>query len=98
MFAALSFYFASALASSNKPGSSGFLFAATSSSGVAAISPLIKPTNKIRSTLLEPGSALVLQDAGRYQWMHRIMARTSDHNIPRGRRVSLTYRNVILGT
>jgi hypothetical protein len=29
-------------------------------------------------------------------WMRRIIARTSDHGIPRGRRVSLTYRNVIL--
>jgi alkylated DNA repair dioxygenase AlkB len=53
-------------------------------------------SREIRSTLLEPGSALVLRDAGRYRWMHRIMARTSDHGVPRGRRVSLTYRNVIL--
>src|SRR5215510_12792466 len=45
MFAAFSHYFASALASSNKPGSSAFLLATTSSSDVAAISPLIKPTN-----------------------------------------------------
>src|SRR5262245_19079377 len=36
---------ASALASSNKPGSRVFLLATTSSSGDAAISPLIKPTN-----------------------------------------------------
>jgi hypothetical protein len=55
-------------------------------------------SREIPSTLLEPGSALVLRDIGRYQWMHRIMARTSDHGIPRGRRVSLTYRNVILGS
>ena len=55
-------------------------------------------SREIRSTLLEPGSALVLRDLGRYQWMHRIMARTRDRGIPRGRRVSLTYRNVILGS
>ncbi|MGH8467976.1 MAG: alpha-ketoglutarate-dependent dioxygenase AlkB [Gammaproteobacteria bacterium] len=48
------------------------------------------------STLLKPGSALVLRGAGRYQWMHRIKARKSDRGVPRGRRVSLTYRNVIL--
>src|SRR5215813_11903436 len=52
-------------------------------------------SREIRSMLLEPGSALVLRDAVRYQWMHRIMARTGDRGIPRGRRVSLTYRNVI---
>lgn len=48
------------------------------------------------STLLKPGGALVLRGAGRYQWMHRIKARKSDRGVPRGRRVSLTYRNVIL--
>jgi len=55
-------------------------------------------SREVRSTLLEPGSALVLRDAGRYRWMHRIMARKSDHGVPRGRRVSLTYRNVILSS
>ena len=49
-----------------------------------------------RSTILEPGSALVLRDAARYEWRHRIESRTSDHGIPRGRRVSLTLRNVIM--
>jgi alkylated DNA repair dioxygenase AlkB len=53
-------------------------------------------SREVCSTLLEPGSALVLGRAGRYQWMHRIRARKSDHGVPRGRRVSLTYRNVIL--
>lgn len=55
-------------------------------------------SGEIRSTLLETGSALVLRDAGRYQWMHCIRARKSDHGVPRGRRVSLTYRNVILSS
>jgi alkylated DNA repair dioxygenase AlkB len=53
-------------------------------------------SREVCSTLLEPGSALVLERAGRYQWMHCIKARKSDHGVPRGRRVSLTYRNVIL--
>lgn len=53
-------------------------------------------SGEVCSTLLEPGSALVLRRAGRYQWMHRIKARKSDHGVPRGRRVSLTYRSVIL--
>ena len=57
------------------------------------------------------GSALVLRGEARYKWMHRIKARKndpypagdlfpnlagSDSKRPRGRRVSLTYRNVIL--
>jgi alkylated DNA repair dioxygenase AlkB len=53
-------------------------------------------SKEIRSAPLEPGSVLVLQDEARYQWMHRIEARRNDHGIPRGRRVSLTYRKVIL--
>jgi alkylated DNA repair dioxygenase AlkB len=55
-------------------------------------------SKEVCSTLLEMGSALILSDAGRYQWMHRIKARQSDHGVPRGRRVSLTYRNVILSS
>jgi alkylated DNA repair dioxygenase AlkB len=50
----------------------------------------------VRAAVLEVGSALVMRDAGRYLWMHRIKARKSDHGVPRGRRVSLTFRNVIL--
>lgn len=53
-------------------------------------------SGEIRSILLELGSALVMQDEARYQWMHRIQARRSDKGRPRGRRVSLTFRNVIL--
>jgi alkylated DNA repair dioxygenase AlkB len=51
---------------------------------------------RARATLLEPGSALVLKDIARYRWQHRIRARLSDHGVARGRRVSLTFRNVIL--
>ena len=53
-------------------------------------------SGEVRSTLLEIGSALILENDSRYQWMHRIKARKSDHKVARGRRVSLTYRNVIL--
>jgi alkylated DNA repair dioxygenase AlkB len=54
-------------------------------------------TGEVRSALLEPGSALVMQGEARYEWMHRIKARVSDRGVPRQRRVSLTFRNVILG-
>jgi alkylated DNA repair dioxygenase AlkB len=53
-------------------------------------------TGEVRSTLLELGSALAMRDEARYRWMHRIQARKSDRGIRRSRRVSLTFRNVIL--
>ena len=45
---------------------------------------------------LELGSALVFSDEARYDWMHRIQARLSEKWGPRKRRVSLTFRNVIV--
>jgi alkylated DNA repair dioxygenase AlkB len=53
-------------------------------------------TGEVKTILLDKGSALVLSDEARYDWMHRIKARKSDQGVPRGRRVSLTFRNVIL--
>lgn len=55
-------------------------------------------TGEVQSALLELGSALVLRDEARYEWMHRIQARLRDRGVKRGRRVSLTFRNVILDT
>jgi alkylated DNA repair dioxygenase AlkB len=50
--------------------------------------------------LLEPGSLLVMAGAARYDWKHGIAARKSDTyegaTIVRGRRVSLTFRTIIL--
>lgn len=52
------------------------------------------------SLLLERGSLLVLTEAARYEWRHAIRGRRADtwngQTIPRGRRVSLTFRTVIL--
>src|SRR5262249_20311707 len=53
-------------------------------------------SGEVRSAVVAVGSALVMRDAARYDWMHRIQARKSDRGVPRGRRVSLTFRNVIL--
>jgi len=54
-----------------------------------------------RSVVLEPGSLLVMQGAARYEWTHEIPARASDIvddvKRMRGRRVSLTFRTVVLG-
>jgi alkylated DNA repair dioxygenase AlkB len=50
--------------------------------------------------LLEPGSLLVMAGAARYDWKHGIAARKTDTyegaTIERGRRVSLTFRTIIL--
>lgn len=50
--------------------------------------------------LLEPQSLLVLQDEARFGWKHGIPARKSDvieqQRVTRGRRVSLTFRTVVL--
>lgn len=53
-------------------------------------------TRDVRAILLAPGSVLVISGEARYRWLHQIKARRRDHGIPRGRRVSLTFRNVLL--
>lgn len=50
--------------------------------------------------LLLPRSIIILQGAARYEWQHRIVARKTDKyqgiNFVRTRRVSLTFRKVLL--
>ncbi len=50
--------------------------------------------------LLAPGSLLKLEGESRYEWKHSIPARKSDlyngKNLPRSRRVSITFRQVKL--
>src|SRR5262249_50640131 len=50
--------------------------------------------------LLEPRSAVVLQGDARYRWTHAIAGRKQDRwgdkVLPRGRRLSLTFRKVLL--
>jgi len=57
-------------------------------------------TEERRSTILEPNSLLVLSGPARWNWTHGIAARKSDVDggvrIARGRRVSLTFRTVVL--
>jgi alkylated DNA repair dioxygenase AlkB len=56
----------------------------------------------VASLLLEPGSLLVLREAARYAWRHGIASRKTDHyagrTITRRRRVSLTFRTVVLAS
>ncbi len=53
-------------------------------------------TNEKQVVLLEPGSVLTMQGEARYLWRHEIKKRMNDRGIPRRRRVSLTFRNVLL--
>jgi alkylated DNA repair dioxygenase AlkB len=53
-------------------------------------------TKEVRAIMLERGSILVISGEARYHWLHKISARRRDHGIPRRRRVSLTFRNVLL--
>jgi hypothetical protein len=51
--------------------------------------------------LLEPKSIIILQKEARYNWLHGIKARQTNEwqgeKIVRQRRISLTFRRVILG-
>lgn len=49
-----------------------------------------------KSIYLEPHSLLIFQGEARYKWKHGIAARKSDNGVKRQRRVSLTFRKVIL--
>lgn len=57
-------------------------------------------TKEKRSLLLMPRSAVVLKGSARYQWAHGIPARKSDlvngKRVKRSRRISLTFRKVII--
>lgn len=50
--------------------------------------------------LLNRRSAVILKDESRYNWKHSITARRTDkflnHTLRREKRISLTFRNVIL--
>ncbi len=52
--------------------------------------------DKTVSITLPVGSVLVFTGDARNLWKHQIRARKSDNGVPRKRRVSLTFRNVIL--
>lgn len=48
------------------------------------------------SLYLYPGSLLILKGDARYKWAHGIAQRKSDNGIMRKRRISLTFRKVVL--
>lgn len=54
-------------------------------------------SRSVTSLMLAPGSLLVLSGPARYEWTHQIRPRLKDRGVTRRRRVSLTFRKVILG-
>ena len=60
--------------------------------------PVDGPRSETRQLLLEAGSALVLSDAARHDWMHGISPRKRERDEqgwrPRKRRLSVTFRTV----
>jgi alkylated DNA repair dioxygenase AlkB len=76
-------------------------FISSLSLGSSCVMDFINPrTNEALSLFLEPRSLLVVSGESRYDWQHTIKARKSDvyegEKRIRNRRVSLTFRNVIL--
>ncbi len=70
-------------------------------------SPCVMLFTRVKSAekvpiLVEPGSLVVMQDDARYAWKHSIPPRKTDvyqdRTIQRGRRVSLTFRNIVLSS
>ena len=55
-----------------------------------------RETKEVVPVRLAPRSLVVLSGEARYQWQHRIPPRKSDDGVKRGRRLSLTFRTVLL--
>jgi alkylated DNA repair dioxygenase AlkB len=75
---------------------------ASLSLGSQCVMEFMNPTTSEKTNhLLEPRSLLIFSGEARYQWRHGIAARKTDkytgQTIQRGRRISLTFRNVIMG-
>lgn len=73
---------------------------ASLSLGTPCMMDFVGPEDERHALLLEPRSLLILSDDARYRWKHSIAARKSDRingdTIKRERRVSLTFRSMIL--
>ena len=53
-------------------------------------------SEEVLELYLEPKSLLVISAEARYNWFHGIPARRFDHGVARARRISVTFRNVIV--
>jgi len=55
-----------------------------------------RSSDRVLKLTLAAGSLLVMADEARYDWTHQIRPRFRDNGVPRRRRISLTFRKVIL--
>jgi alkylated DNA repair dioxygenase AlkB len=55
-----------------------------------------RKSTKRGTIMLAPLSLLAMKSEARYDWMHSIPARKQDNDLVRTRRVSLTFRNIII--
>lgn len=73
---------------------------ASLSLGAPCMMDFVGPNDERHAFLLESRSLLIISEDARYRWKHSIAARKSDrihgNTIKRGRRVSLTFRSVVL--
>jgi alkylated DNA repair dioxygenase AlkB len=53
-------------------------------------------SHETEQLLLERGSVLVMEGVARYHWMHQIKSKRNDRGVKRERRISMTFRNVII--
>ena len=67
--------------------------------GSACVMEFVRDGHSARALLIEPRSAVVLSGEARRDWRHAIPARADDEwqgrTLPRGRRVSLTFRKML---
>lgn len=75
---------------------------ASISLGSTCVMDFIRPEGVKVPMLLEPCSLVILSGDARYQWRHGITARKTDkyegQTIQRSRRISLTFRNLIINS
>lgn len=63
---------------------------------LAAEVPMVFQKGRERVTIPLPRRSLaILKGDARYEWTHCIEARRSDAGVPRGRRISITFRTVL---
>jgi alkylated DNA repair dioxygenase AlkB len=78
----------------------GDVIASVSLNSAAMINFTCPPSGEKHEIYLQPRSLITLSKAARYQWQHSIPARKSDkvdgQKIFRDRRISLTFRKVII--
>ena len=78
----------------------GDIIASLSLNSTCIMTFIHSKTKTVKQILLKPNSLLIMSGEARYDWKHGIPARKSDRydgtTYPRSRRVSVTFRKVIV--